>query len=102
MHLNTRTTAALIGRSKYTLQRARHDRPDLDMPPSQKVGKRSVVYAVPDVLGWAKRRGVRLDWEDLPLCYVLPAVRAHRDAGLPLPAALAAAMRRAPLSADHT
>jgi hypothetical protein len=102
MYLNTKATAALIGRSIFTLQRARHDRPDLDMPPACRVGSRAVGYPLPDLLRWARRRGQHLRWADLPVRYALPAAQAHADAGLPLPAALAAAVGRVPLSADHT
>jgi hypothetical protein len=102
MYLNSKATAALIGRSIFTLQRARYDRPDLDMPPACRVGSRGVGYPLADLLRWARRRREHLHWDDLPASYALPAAQAHADAGLPLPAALAAAVGRVPLSADHT
>lgn len=90
--LNSKTVAGLIGRSIYTLQRARHDRDDLHMPPHVRHG-RSVRYPLAALLDWARWRDVRLHWEHLPWRYVLPAMHAHETAGVPLPVGLRLRLR---------
>lgn len=86
--LNAKVVAGLTGRSIYTLQRARHDRPDLHMPPHVRTGTRGVGYRLDQLLAWARYRDVWLHWQDLPLRFVLPAMQAHQRAGLPVPPGL--------------
>jgi len=74
--LNTATAAGLAGLSAYTLQRARHDRPDLDVPPHERRGRRGVAYPLAGVLGWSQRRGVALCWQGVPLSVALPVFDA--------------------------
>ena len=88
--LTTEFTAHLIGRSKFTLQRARHDRPDLRMPPCVRILPRAIRYPLSDLVLWAHHRGVTLRWSGVPLSFALPAFRAFEAEGLRVPADLAA------------
>lgn len=88
--LNTKTVAALIGRSVYTLQRARHDRADLQAPPHVRIGTRGVGYPLHALLGWAQAHGRTLDWTGVPLRYALPAAERYRATGAAVPAELQA------------
>ena len=87
--MSTAVCAGLIGRSVWTLQRARHDRVDLDMPQHVLVGKRSVRYPLSLVFEWARRRGVRLCWADCPMSVVLPVFGIYESQALRVPADLA-------------
>ncbi len=84
----------MVGRSKWTLIRARTDRFDLDMPPHVYVGKRGVRYPLSILFEWAHRRGERLDWRGVPVSFALPAFDAFTAAGLRVPADLAAVAGR--------
>lgn len=92
--LSTRAAAALIGRSPHTLIRARHDRYDLDMPPSTPVGKRTVVYTLFNLRRWSLATGQRLHWDRLPLVVALPIFDAYEAQGLIVPVGLREAMAR--------
>ena len=95
--VNTRVAAGLIGLSHFTLQRARHDRPDLRMPEAIRVGSRGIRYSLMGLHDWAAARGEPLHWVDVPLSVALPAFDALAAAGLQVPgdlAALAGRVRR--------
>ena len=95
--VNTRVAAGLIGLSHFTLQRARHDRPDLHMPEAIRVGPRGIRYSLMGLHDWAAARGERLRWVDVPVSVALPAFDALAAAGLQVPgdlAALAGRVRR--------
>lgn len=92
--LSAKATAALIGRSANTLLRARHDRPDLDMPTARRVGSRGVAYMLDDVIDWAERRGLPLHWSALPVSYALASADAFDAAGLDVPADLRTTLSR--------
>ena len=92
--LTTEVCAGLIGRSVWTLQRARHDRLDLDMPPAVRIGSRTIRYPLTDVIFWAYRRNLALDWSGVPLSFALPAFDAFEAVGLRVPADLAGKVRR--------
>ena len=83
--LNSKATAELLGVSISTLQHARCNRPDLDMPPARLVGARSVGYALGDILRWAERRKFLLRWQHIPTRYVLGAADAYAAAAMPTP-----------------
>lgn len=57
------------------------------MPPYTSVD-RSVRYPPVALRDWARWRDMQLCWEDLPLRYALPTMRADEPASLPLPAGL--------------
>lgn len=84
----------MIGRSVYTLQRARHDRHDLDMPQAVRIGSRAIRYGLGEIMLWAFRRRVVLDWSGIPLSFALPAYDAFDALGLQAPADLAGIVRR--------
>ena len=86
--------AGLIRKSVYTLQRARHDRDDLDMPAHVIVGARSVRYPMSGVFRWALARGVRLCWAECPLSFALPVFDAYTSKAMRVPDDLAGLVRR--------
>ena len=92
--LPTKVCAALVGLSVFTLQRARHDRPDLHAPPAVRIGTRTIRYALTDVLLWAYSRKVVLHWSALPFSFALPAAEGFDALGLSAPADLAGLVRR--------
>ncbi|WP_448172505.1 hypothetical protein [Rhizobacter fulvus] len=71
--VTTAVAAGLIGRSVFTLQRARCDRPDLRMPLPLRVGRRGVRYSLMELVWWCAERGERLRWLDVPTSVLLPA-----------------------------
>ena len=103
MVLNTKTVAGPTGISVQTLKQARCNtrrsaRHDIWAPQHVHIPKRkrpAVGYSLVEVLRWSQHRDRPLCWDDVPRSVVLPAVRAHEEAGLPLPAALAAGLGQA-------
>lgn len=95
MLVTTAVAAGLIGRSIWTLQRARCDQPKLRMPTPQRHGKRGVRYSLLELCFWCADRGERLRWLDVPTSVLLPAfdLFAGTD-GLRVPADLAALVGR--------
>jgi hypothetical protein len=93
--VSTKVAAGLIGRSVFTLQRARHDRADLRMPLPLRHGKRGVRYSLLELLFWSAERGERLQWLDVPASVALPAFDLLAGTeGLRVPADLAALTQR--------
>jgi predicted DNA-binding transcriptional regulator AlpA len=83
--LSVKATSALVGRSTNTLLRARHDRPDIDMPPARRVGSRGVAYLLGDIVAWAERRGLPLHWAALPFSFLLESADAFDAEGFDVP-----------------
>ncbi len=93
--VTTAVAAGLIGRSVFTLQRARCDRPKLRMPTPIPVGRRGVRYSLMELAFWAADRGERLRWLDVPTSVLLPAFDLFAGTeGLRVPADLAALVGR--------
>ncbi len=96
MLLNTKIVAGLTGISVQSLKQARCNtrrsaRHDIWAPQHVHIPKRkrpAVGYLLVEVLRWSQLRDRPLCWDDVPRSVVLPAMQAHRKAGIALPAAL--------------